>query len=97
MKNSTEYPFEIQVGFSTIAIHNLTERIEFAQANPDLAYKVRINRTDCKRQGIDYRLFDPINPLNEFQQRRLLVSLQHDPDFRQAFSKILAAGGGRNG
>jgi len=100
MKNSTEYPFEIQVGLSTVMIHNLEERIEFAQTNPGMASQVAPSKIDCQRQGIDYRLFFELEPWDEHEQRRFLTTMVTDADFRQAFRKIVGnapAGGGQHG
>jgi len=95
-----EYPIKIQVGLRTVIIRCVEERIQFAQRFPQSAHLVRINRIDCERQGIDPSLFDEPEPLSENEQRRLLFTLATQPEFRQAFLRIVGnapAGGGQHG
>ncbi len=47
---------------------------------------------DCERLGIDRRIGQPVEPLSEREQERLLVTLAKDDDFRLAFRTLLMGG-----
>ena len=59
---------------------------------PDYARRWLPAEADCIRLGIDPTIDQPVEPLTEREQERLLVTLANDDDFRVAFNSLLMGG-----
>lgn len=59
---------------------------------PDYARRWLPPAEDCERLGIDRTIGQPVEPLSEREQERMLVTLAKDDDFRLAFRTLLMGG-----
>lgn len=59
---------------------------------PEYARRWLPSVDECDRLGIDRTIGQPVEPLTEREQERLLVTLADDDDFRIAFRALLMGG-----
>jgi hypothetical protein len=59
---------------------------------PEYARRWLPNAAECLKLGIDPTIGQPVEPLSEREQERLLVTLAKDDDFRLAFRSLLFGG-----
>ena len=72
---------------ATIAeLHSALERW------PEYARRWLPSADECERLGIDHTIGQPVEPLTEKEQEKLLVTLASDDDFRVAFRSLLMGG-----
>ena len=59
---------------------------------PKYARRWLPSAAECVRLGIDHTVGQPVEPLSEREQEKLLVTLAKDDDFRVAFRSLLMGG-----
>lgn len=59
---------------------------------PDYARRWLPSTKDCELLGIDLTIGQPVEPLSESEQERLLVALAKDDDFHVALRSLLIGG-----
>ena len=59
---------------------------------PEYARRWLPSADECELLGIDHTIGQPVEPLSEREQERLLVTLAKDDDFRVALRSLLMGG-----
>ena len=70
----------------------LDELLIVFESRPEYARRWLPPADECKRLGIDPHIGQPVEPLSEREQERLLVTLANDDDFRVALRTLLMGG-----
>lgn len=82
----------IRIGQRSFGPNNAEELIAVFEALPEYTRQHYLNPNLVRDFGLPADYFDPIEPLTEREQDRLLVTLRDDEDFRVAVRNLLTGG-----